>query len=164
MKLKKVFLLCGIPASGKSTWIRSQLIPGAEWISRDNVRFAIVSENEEYFSHEDEVFDTFINYINQTLEKDNIHTIYIDATHLNQRARDKVLRKVHKDNIEELNCICFDIPLETCIARNSLRIGRSKVPETAIRNMFKVYQMPNKDEGFTHIYKVNENGIIKQIE
>lgn len=164
MKLKKVFLLCGIPASGKSTWIRSQLIPGAEWISRDNVRFAIVSENEEYFSHEDEVFDTFINYINQTLEKDNIHTIYIDATHLNQRARDKVLRKVYKDNIEELNCICFDIPLETCIARNSLRVGRAKVPETAIRNMFKVYQMPNKTiENFDHIIVIDENNNIKEV-
>ena len=164
MKLKKVFLLCGIPASGKSTWVRSQLTPGAEWISRDHVRFAIVSENEEYFSHEDDVFDTFINYINQTLEKDNIHTIYIDATHLNQRARDKVLRKVYKNNIEELNCICFDIPLETCIARNSLRVGRSKVPETAIRNMFKVYQIPNKTtENFDRIIVIDENNNIKEV-
>lgn len=79
MKLKKVFLMSGPPASGKSSWIRKNLTPGCEWISRDNVRFAIVSDDEDYFSHEDEVFDIFINYINQTLENPDIHTIFIEC-------------------------------------------------------------------------------------
>ena len=103
MKPKKVYLLSGPPASGKSTWVRANITPGSEWISRDNVRFAIVGEDEEYFSHEDEVFDTFINYINQTLEREDIHTIYIDATHLNKRSRNKALNRVKKNNIGELN-------------------------------------------------------------
>ena len=57
MKQKKVFLMAGIPGSGKSTWIRSKLTPGAEWISRDNVRFAILTDEDDYFAHEDDVFD-----------------------------------------------------------------------------------------------------------
>ena len=159
MKQKKVYLLAGVPGSGKSTWIRSQLVPGAEWISRDNVRFAILSDEDDYFAHEDDVFDTFINYINQTLENDKIHTIYIDATHLNKRSRDKVLRRVHKDNIEELNCVCFDVPLAVCISRNNLRAGRSRVPETAICNMFQSYRLPDKtNENFNHIIIVNFSG------
>ena len=163
MKQKKVFLLSGIPASGKSSWVRSRLEPGAEWISRDNVRFAFLKDDEEYFAHEDEVFDTFINYINQTLENDNIHTIYIDATHINKRSRNKTLSKVRKENIAELNCVCFTTPLEICIARNHLREGRAKVPQHAIENMYRACVAPVAAEDFDHVYAVDENGNMKEV-
>ena len=129
---KTVYLLSGPPASGKSTWVRSRLTKGSEWISRDNVRFSIVKEDEEYFSHEDEVFDTFIAYINQSLKDPDIHTIYIDATHLNKRARHKVLSRIRKRNISELNCVCFCVPQSVCQERNALREGRARVPAAAI--------------------------------
>jgi len=164
MKQKQVFLLSGVPGAGKSTWIRSRLVPGAEWISRDNVRFAILTDEDDYFAHEDDVFDTFINYINQTLEKDEIHTIYIDATHLNKRSRDKVLRRIRKDNICDLTCVCFDVPLAVCHARNNLRSGRSRVPASAIDNMYNSYRHPDKSqEHFDHILVVDENGTIKEV-
>ena len=179
MKLKKVYLLAGVPGSGKSTWVRSQLVPGAEWISRDKVRFAILADKAnvtpdaeetshldkvDYFAYEDDVFDTFINYINQTLENENIHTIYIDATHLNKRSRDKVLNKVRKNNIAELNCVCFDVPLETCYSRNHLRKGLAHVPQTAIANMYQYYRIPEKGvENFNHIIIVDENGDTKEV-
>ena len=156
---KKVYMLSGPPGSGKSTWIKSKLTPGSEWISRDNVRFAILTDEDDYFAHEDDVFDTFINYINQTLNMDEIHTVFIDATHLNKRSRDKVLRRVQKNNIAELNCVCFDVPLETCYARNNLRVGRSRVPQTAIYNMYQSYRIPDKGvENFDHIFVIDEDG------
>ena len=164
MKGKTVFLLSGPPASGKSTWVRSNMTLGSEWISRDNVRFAIVREDEDYFSHEDEVFDTFINYINQTLEDPNIHTIYIDATHLNKRSRNKTISRIQKKNISEINCVCFTTPKAVCHVRNSLRAGRARVPASAIDNMFNSYSLPTGDEGFDHIYDVNENGIMKKVK
>ena len=159
MKPKKVFILSGPPASGKSTWIRAHLTPGSEWISRDNVRFSIVKEDEEYFSHEDEVFDTFIAYINKALEDPDIHTIYIDATHLNKRARHKVLSRIRKRNISELNCVCFCVPPSVCQERNALREGRARVPAAAIENMFKSYTYPEIDEGFAHVYEVDADGV-----
>ena len=159
MKQKKVYMLAGIPGAGKSSWIKSKLTPGSEWISRDNVRFAILTDEDDYFAHEDDVFDTFINYINQTLNIDEIHTVFIDATHLNKRSRDKVLRRVQKNNIAELNCVCFDVPLETCYARNNLRVGRSRVPQTAIYNMYQSYRIPDKGvENFDHIFVIDEDG------
>ena len=140
------------------------MTPRAEWISRDNVRFAILSDEDDYFAHEDDVFDTFINYINQTLEKDEIHTIYIDATHLNKRSRDKVMRRIHKENIKSITCICFDVPLEICYCRNNLRAGRSRVPETAIYNMYQSYRIPNKEtENFDRIIIVDEDGNMKEV-
>ena len=61
MKLKKVWLMCGIPGSGKSTWAKKRLMEnGGIWISRDEVRFSMVKEDEDYFSKECEVFDKFI--------------------------------------------------------------------------------------------------------
>ena len=143
--------------------MRANITPGSEWISRDNVRFAIVGKDEDYFSHEDEVFDTFINYINQTLEREDIHTIYIDATHLNKRSRNKTLNRVKKNNIGELNCVCFTTSRELCQARNSLRSGRARVPVSAIDNMFKSFAYPTAEEGFTHVYAVNAEGVTKEV-
>lgn len=163
MKQKKVYVLSGPPASGKSTWVRGNVTKGAEWISRDNVRFSFLKDGEDYFAHEDEVFDTFINYINQTLENPDIHTIFIDATHVNRRSRNKTLSRVRKQNIAELNCVCFTTPLEVCIARNHLREGRAKVPQHAIENMFKSCVAPVAAEGFDHVYVVNENGEMKEV-
>ena len=52
--MKKVWLMCGIPASGKSTWAREhQEMFGGVIVSRDEIRFSIVKDDEEYFSHED---------------------------------------------------------------------------------------------------------------
>ena len=164
MKRKKVYLMSGPPASGKSSWVREHLTPGCEWISRDNVRFSIIKDDEEYFAHEDEVFDTFIAYINQSLEDPRIDTIFIDATHLNRRSRNKTLSRVRKYRIKELNCVCFTASLETCIARNHLREGRAKVPQSAIENMFKAYSLPTVAEGFDHVYTVNEQGITEEVK
>lgn len=163
MKQKRVFLLAGPPASGKSTWVRTNMTVGSEWISRDNVRFAILQPGDGYFDHEDEVFDTFINYINQTLENPNIDTIYIDATHLNKRSRDKTLRRVNKVNIAEINCVCFSTPRTVCQKRNDLREGRAKVPAAAIDNMFQSYFYPGINENFDHVYEVDENGITREV-
>jgi predicted kinase len=162
-KQKKVFLLCGVPGSGKSTWARNHLTKNTEWISRDKVRFSIIKDNEEYFSHEEEVFNAFIAYINWALNEDSIDTIYIDATHINTASRRKVLKKIQRNCISELNCVCFVVPLETCIERNSQRDGMAYVPESVIERMYNSYFLPTSNEPFNWIYIVDENGKIKTI-
>lgn len=152
------------PAAGKSSWVRANRIPNSEWISRDNVRFALVNEDEEYFSHEDEVFDTFINFINQTLDNPYIEAIYIDATHLNKKSRNKTLNKIHKKNIEELNCVYFSTPLKICMERNAQRTGRERVPDSAMVNMYYAYLPPTAMEGYDHLYVVNENGETREVK
>ena len=96
------------------------------------------------FSKEDEVFNTFIRKINEAiLNNDNIN-IYIDATHLNEASRGKVIRRLKLTNAN-LNAIYFDIPIETCIARNNLRTGRALVPEDVIKNMANNLTHPKAD-------------------
>lgn len=135
MKRKKVWLMCGIPGSGKSTWVQKQMKtnPGA-WCSRDAVRFSMVGEDEEYFARENEVFEAWIFSIQAALANSTIENVYIDATHLNEKARNKVLNRLNLENAT-LCAVNFTVPLEECIRRNDLREGRAKVPRSVIRRM-----------------------------
>ena len=154
MKLKKVYLMCGTPGSGKSTWIQQQMKnePGL-WCSRDKVRFSLVSENEEYFSKEDEVFDTWIGYINNGIKSVFYNVIYIDATHLSQKSRNKTLDKLNLTDVDIIPVV-FNISLDTCLQRNNLRNGRERVPESAVRNMYKTFI--NSPITFNEKYKYTE--------
>ena len=164
MNQKRVFLLCGIPASGKSTWARAQQSETTKWISRDVIRFNILQEGDDYFAKEDEVFDIFINLINDYLKDDIFKNIIIDATHLNKKSRDKVLKKLDKTHISECNCIVFTTPLEICLDRNEQRSGREKVPRGVIRRMFFSCEIPKAEENFNHVYSADGFGNIKEVK
>jgi len=50
-----VYIMCGCPGSGKTTWLKDHVKPGSAIISRDAIRFSLLKEGEDYFSHEEEV-------------------------------------------------------------------------------------------------------------
>ena len=56
MKHKKVWLLSGIPGSGKTSWAKKRIEEhGGIHCSRDEIRFSVLEDDEDYFAHEDEV-------------------------------------------------------------------------------------------------------------
>lgn len=145
MKSKRVWLMSGLPGSGKSTWVKEQLNnKGGFWASRDAVRFSMVAEDEPYFERENEVFNAWIAQICEALSNPMIEDIYIDATHLNDRSREKTLSRLPKENINKITNVVFLVPIEVCLERNAQRTGREVVPEDAIRNMQKSFKMPKK--------------------
>ena len=106
----------------------------------------MVQEDEEYFSKEKEVFNLFVRAVQADIDSNSITDIYVDATHINETSREKLLRRLKNLENVNLNAIVFDIPLEVCLERNAQRTGRACVPETAIRNMYKNFTNPAYDE------------------
>ena len=147
MKQKNLWLLVGIPGSGKSTWIREQLDSECKhWISRDAIRFGMVQEGEEYFSKEKQVFNLFVRAVQADIDSNFVTDIYVDATHINEASREKLLGRLKNLENVNLNAVVFDISLETCLKRNAQRTGRACVPETAIRNMYNNFRNPALDK------------------
>ena len=145
MKQKKVWLMSGIPGSGKSTYVKKKKKKnGGIHCSRDEVRFRLLKDNDNYFDRENEVFSTWIKEIVTAINSEHDDNIYIDATHLTEKARKKVLNLLPIEKID-LTYIAFDIPLEICLERNKQRTGRALVPETVIKNMLCSYTIPKGD-------------------
>ena len=126
--MAKLYMMMGLPGSGKTTfahtYFKNQPGPLPVYISRDEIRFGILEEynantEDEYFSHEVEVYEKFCNQIILYLKKG--YDVIADATHLSNG--------------------------EKCIENNRKRTGLARVPENVIRNMNRNMEYPslNKD-------------------
>ena len=150
MKQKNLWLLCGIPGSGKSTWCgRAMKKPGAVRISRDVIRFALLDEGDDYFAHEGDVYREFVRAINESLWDNSVTDVFVDATHLNENSRNKLLKNIDLNNVN-INAINFIIDFDLAWERNSLRDGCSRVPYSAMRNMFNAYRPARKGEKYDY--------------
>lgn len=136
---KFVYLLCGLPGSGKTTWARAQ---DGIHISRDEIRFAMLRKGEEYFKQEKEVFKRFVQNCNEAINDNKIENVYIDATHLNPVSRLKILNRLNLNQDDKVIAVYFDIPINVCIDRNNQREGLARVPETVIYNMSNSLEKP----------------------
>lgn len=147
MKQKNLYLLVGAPGSGKSTWLHNNAKDGII-VSRDKIRFSLVNEEDAYFSQENEVFNRYIQTIQDALNS-SVNNIYADATQLNEKARNKVLDKLDLSNVKNLYAVVLRPSLQETLKRNAQRSGRLCVPEIAVRRMYNSYTDPAKDKKYT---------------
>lgn len=148
MSKKMLYLLVGPAGSGKSTWIKNHATPGhSARISRDRIRFKMVHPDDYYFSREDDVYEEFIAQCAEALASDWVDNVYVDATHLTQKTRLKVLSDIQKQSYYDFDVtvIILKTSLETCLTQNAQREGRERVPDNVIRNMYKAYEDPWDD-------------------
>lgn len=159
---KELRVMVGIPGSGKSTWLNREVgfQEGDHYnvavISRDNVRKSFVGEanpnnSKSYFSREDEVFTEFIRQINEAMEV-GLDIVFVDATHISRASRAKLLSRLRPDPNTVLVFDVIDCGLETCLARNATRTGFARVPDSAIKNMWKNYKAPTEEEFSNYLY------------
>ena len=155
---KKLWLMCGVPGIGKSTWIaknRDFFEGTAKVVSRDKIRFALLDEGDDYFSRED---DVWANYIREAkLSLSEFDNTILDATHISPASRKKILSAL-KNNLKniEVNILVFDGNVDLAIKRNKNRKGRSFVPESIIRRMSFQMIPPSAEEGFENIFYIRE--------
>ena len=146
---KMLYLLIGPAGSGKSTWIKNHANPGhSARISRDRIRFKKVKENEPYFSKEEDVYSEFIAQCTEALASDWVDDVYVDATHLTQKTRLKVLSDIRQQSYYDFDvtAVVIKTSFETCLAQNAQREGRERVPDSVIRNMYNNFQSPLRDD------------------
>lgn len=157
---KMLFVMCGPAGCGKSSWIANhrEAFNGTEAVvSRDVIRFSMLTNKDAYFSKEHEVYKEFIKEIKNALETSD--AVFADATHLTQASRTKLLRALGpalKD--VEVNAIALKVPIKVAIARNNERDGLQRVPEGVIKSMYEDYTTPTIEEGFDNVWQAIYNG------
>lgn len=90
--------------------------------------------------------------------KIGVDYVFVDATHISESSRKKVLKRLHPDHSTDLKFIELECPLQVALIRNATRSGLKKVPENDIVNMSKFKTSPTNDiypkhkYGFNNIY------------
>lgn len=145
-----LYVMIGPPGSGKTTWAtefrknRLKMV----YVSRDAIRLSIITDEEHYFSHEDEVYDKFVDTLVDSLSV-GVDTI-ADATHLSGGARDKLINALEAKGMTkdryDLIFVFMSTDTETCIARDDLREGRAHVTRSVIRRMALQCTLPDVRE------------------
>lgn len=148
--MKYLIMFCGPAGCGKSTEAKrmqdSMTAQGysVAYVSRDDIRYSLISENADYFSEEKKVFSKFLSAINSNLT--NHDMVIVDATHLNRRSRGKVLEEIKFRSDTTLFCLYMTTPENIAQQLNRKREGRARVPENVISQMYERYEHPTFDE------------------
>ena len=156
-----LYISCGVPGSGKSTFLNKIKGENEIIVSRDEIRFSLLKPGENYFAHEEEVFRLFCNKIADYIKQGK--NVYADATHLTIMSRNKLLTSVKRRCAPSKICLLlFIIPLKICLERNEYRKGtKAYVPEDKVIQMYSNF---NKDtNGYDACFQINENGDIQRI-
>lgn len=164
--MNNLYVLCGIPGCGKSTWVKNRMAentsstdPKWAYVSRDEVRFSMITEEDDYFSKEKQVFEEFVNRICGNLSDAWTQNVIADATHLNEISRDKLINAIRskRPNLPlHITMVYFDIPLEVCKFRNDKREGRAHVPDEVMNKMYVQLEFPKLRKGLEAIEIVRD--------
>lgn len=169
--MPNLVFLCGIPASGKSTFAAEcQKNGGNSYtiVSTDEIRKSEFgnaasqydSDCEEiakemgispYKVANDFVYAIAVDEIVQALSGNK--TVLFDATNISVKNRKSVLKKVVADipNTKAF-AIVFKTSLEDCLRRNAAR--ERVVPAGVIKRMYDTFEMPTKEEGFVEVVTI----------
>ena len=156
--MSTLYILCGISGSGKTTWAHENLVKGnIKYVSRDEIRFSMLKEGEDYFAHEKEVFKKFVSTVANALM--NKSDAIADATHINEFSRRKFIQALdaYIDKYKIIYVV-FNTDVAVCLERNKTREGLSCVPDAVIKNMCRDFKAPTyeEDERIWNIIHVKE--------
>lgn len=148
--MKKFVMMIGLPASGKDTYL-DEIVKRNEYVvSTDIIRQEIFKDVKDQ-SHNKEVFEIALNSCIGLLKKENVETVYFNATNINRKKRTAFVRNI-KDKIKgeiHFKAVFVNTPFKKCLERNE---DRSRVvPIQVIQHMYKSFQPPWYTEGFDEI-------------
>ena len=117
------------------------------YISRDAIRYSIITDKDDYFSHEDEVYKKYIDEIISNLQNGDV---IADATHLSHSSRMKLYLSLASRGMTydkyQIIFVQMLTDVEECVKRDNMREGRQHVSKQVVRRMFYQNTHPTIDE------------------
>jgi predicted kinase len=135
----EVVMLMGLPGAGKSSFFRARFAATHVHISKDlwpSTRNKMARQRRE---------------IRAALEAGK--NVVVDNTHVTRARRIEVFEAI-QDFQTRVVGFFFASNLDECLARNTAREGRARVPDVALHVMRADLQIPSCDEGFDELYFV----------
>ena len=155
--MSKCIFLVGVPAAGKSTWMKNQY-----WIDDTFVAstdYIIQQIAGMYGFTYDEGFKDLIGFAEKVLWRElelaarDGDTIYIDRTNLTAKGRKKFIDYL-KPFGYKFEAVVFATPdQDEWERRLNSRPGKT-IPKHVLDSMVNSFQMPTEDEGFSKIITV----------
>ena len=139
-------IICGVPGSGKSTYVKRVAGPMTTIVCPDSIRKELTGSESDQ-SLNDEVFRVAYKRTADALGQGR-HVIF-DATNLTKKTRKTLIDIAWKTHCK---AVYFDVPLAVCLERNAKRDRH--VPEEVIRRMFTKYEHPTTSEGFVSCTRI----------
>ncbi|MDR3123547.1 MAG: polynucleotide kinase-phosphatase [Treponema sp.] len=141
--------LVGASGSGKSTFARTHF-KATEVLSSDFFR-GLVSDDETDQNATSAAFDSLYHIARKRLEAGRLTVV--DATNVQKKARDEVLRLAREQNVLAA-AIVFDMPQSLCIERNKARPDRNFGPHVIQSHTRELKQSIKhlRKEGFRFVY------------
>lgn len=138
--MRTIYIMSGIPGSGKSTYVSKYAGRDHIILSRDEFRDHLreLYKSEEYYPvPAPEEYEMWADYIKETMITHPHHTIWIDQCTPTQRSAEKLLKAISSAFTAD-DFVCFTVihtTLDQCLKRNALREGFEEVPPSVIRNI-----------------------------
>lgn len=144
--MSKLYILCGMPGSGKSHWAETHK-EGLNAVvhSSDAIRAELGNVNDQ--SKNELVFKILHQRIKDDL-KAGKNVIY-DATNLSRKNRVHFIKNELRNIPCEKICVLFATPWEMCCARNFAR--DRQVPVEVLVRMYKNFETPTIYDGFDDV-------------
>lgn len=153
----KLYLLSGLPGSGKSTW--SKLLHPNYVISSDELRARLLGVRTLGFNQTHlqtggaEVFKMLRSMVSARLRERR--TTVVDATFLTDAARHDFVKLAQEAGVG-VEVLIFDRPVEVCMARNDSRSAR--VPDDVLRRMAQNFETTSRFP-----YRLVPNGSVPRV-
>jgi predicted kinase len=155
---KKIYMLVGVPASGKSTWTEKEFQGDCHVVSTDKIIDEIAFETGRTY---DQVFSQYMKVAEKMMWEEfdkyiegGYSPIVVDRTNMSVKSRRKFferLKNFHRNHRYEIEAVVFKTPEETEWNRRlNSRVGKT-IPQHVLESMARSYEQPRLTEGFTKV-------------
>ena len=144
---KTLILMCGVPASGKSTLAHnlSLHLDNAPIVSMDSIR-------EEWFGTrkcQDKGWEVYSQSLDDVIWYFSTYDIVIyDATNRSKKARKQIVEDIQTYIDCDVYCIFMNTPIDIALDRNANRDESIQVPPAVIHRMSATLEPPTEEEKY----------------